>query len=239
MRMSYFPLAVALCVSCFGNAATARCADLSLVLAIDSSGRIDADEFALQNLGYAAAFQSHAVKRAIAATGVVDVAAVYWGDADFAFQTIPWYRLNSPQDADNFAELILSIPRRAIGDTDIGNGLNLAIDMLADPSRCSFRSIVNVSGDGQESVSAKRTIRIPLAVAHARAKEFGIIVNGLAIENETSGLTQYYVEKLISGPGSFVIGVKDFTTFGPAIEQKLTREISPSLSASLDLVPNP
>ena len=234
MKKAYVASVVVLCFSCFPDTVTATCADLSLVLAIDSSGSIDADEFILQNLGYAAAFKSRSVKRALAATGIVDVAAVYWADADFAFQIIPWYRLTSAHDADAFAALFVAIARPAIGDTDIGNGLSLAIDMIEEPNRCSFRKIVNVSGDGIESGSGKQNIYIPLFVARARAAELGIVVNGLAIENDVPELSEYYRDELISGPASFVIRIKDFSTFRVAIEQKLTREIGLALYSSLD-----
>jgi len=81
--------AIVLCLAATPNVAGAVCADLSLVLAIDSSGSIDAGEFALQTIGYAAAFESATVKRALGSAGIVDVAVVYWADSDVAFQTLP------------------------------------------------------------------------------------------------------------------------------------------------------
>ncbi len=228
---SRFAFVLAFCLA--SSPAIADCPDLSLVLAIDSSGSIDPGEYALQTLGYAAAFRSQSVKRALASTGVVDVAVVYWADADFAFQTLPWVRITSPQNADALAAMILASPRLVSGDTDIGNGLARAFDMLANHSRCSIRSIVNVSGDGQESGSPKRRARALLAVVRGRADELGVIVNALAIENEDPGLAQYYRDNLIAGPGAFVMQVRDFTDFGAAIEQKLVREISLTVTSSL------
>lgn len=207
---------------------------MSLVLAIDSSGSIDADEFILQNIGYAAAFESRSVKRALAAAGIVDVAAVYWADASFTSKIIPWHRLKTSQDADAFAALFMSVARPEIGDTDIGNGLSLAIDMIEEPYRCSFRNTINVSGDGVESGSGKKNVYISLIVARARAAKLGIVVNGLAIENDVPELSDYYREELISGQGSFVINIRDFSTFRIAIEQKLSREIGLSLYSSLE-----
>jgi Protein of unknown function (DUF1194) len=219
--------------------AIAECPDLSLVLAIDSSGSIDPGEYALQTLGYAAAFRSQGVKRALASAGKVDVAVVYWADADFTFQTLPWVRITSPRHADALAAQILSAPRLVSGDTDIGNGLALAIDMLAGRSRCGSRSIVNVSGDGPESGSPKRKPRTPLALARERADDLGVIVNALAIENEHAGLAQYYHDNLIAGPGAFVMQIRDFTDIGAAIEQKLVREISLTMTSSIAPVTRP
>ena len=121
------------------------------------------------------------------------------------------------------------------GDTDIGNGLDRAIDLLEEPGQCGLRLVVNVSGDGRESNSPRRGYLIPLALARARAAALDIVVNGLAIENDDKGLEQYYKDKLITGPGAFVMVVEDFTTFGVAIELKLQREIGLSFTSSLDL----
>ena len=162
---------------------SALCPDLFLVLAIDSSGSIDANEFAVQTLGYGAAFQNKAVQRAIASAGVVDVAAIYWADAEFSIQIIPWHRLRSALDADAFGAVLMTTQRRVVGDTDIGNGLYTAINMIEATRSCSRRAIINISGDGEESLSAKRKFHIPLVVARKRAAELGIIVNGLVIEN--------------------------------------------------------
>lgn len=235
MALDFRACAIAVSLACFPDFAIATCADLSLVLAIDSSGSVDPGEFAIQTVGYAAAFHSLGVKRALASAGVVDVAVVYWADADFSFQVVPWSRIASPQDADAFASKLQTVTRRVFGDTDIGNGLSAAIDMIEPTRSCSSRAIINVSGDGEESLSAKRKLQIPLAFARQRAADLGIIINGLVIENEVPELAQYYRDKVISGPGSFVMNIKDFSDFGTAIAEKLKKEISLSLVSSLDV----
>jgi hypothetical protein len=234
LRTAGSVFALAVCLGLSAQRAGAACVDVSLVLAIDSSGSIDDGEFILQTMGYAAAFQSREVQRALAAAGVVDVAVVYWADSDFGLVTIPWHRIASARDAEVFAARILSTPRRLWGDTDIGNGLSVALDLLEEPGRCAVRSIVNLSGDGRESLSAKRGVHIPLAVAHDRAARLGVVVNALAILNDDPGMEQYYRTRLISGPGAFVMAVADFTAFGAAIRQKLVREVGLQLSSSLE-----
>ena len=78
MRRFSLHLLLAAMISASPINAGARCADLALVLAIDSSGSIDADEFRLQVLGYAAAFSDPKVLRALREAGAVDVASVFW-----------------------------------------------------------------------------------------------------------------------------------------------------------------
>lgn len=214
--------------------ARATCSDLSLVLAVDDSSSIDADEYQLQIQGYSKAFADPAVQRAIAAVGRVDVAVVFWADSDFPFQILPWHSIRSAQDATALAAEILHTPRRIAGDTDLGAGLNAALDLLDRPDRCTARAVINVSGDGRASKGPGRAVQVPLPQARARAARLGVMVNGLAIVNAQPALAEYYRDNLITGIGSFVMSVSGFDTFGAAIQKKLIREIAPQLAASLE-----
>ena len=89
---------------------SAQCPDLALVLAVDSSGSIDAKEFDLQRAGYAAAFTDPQVLAALQSAGVVDVALVLWGDTEMPAQVFPWHRITTAADADLFAASVLSAP---------------------------------------------------------------------------------------------------------------------------------
>ena len=224
------------------NLTVASCPDLSLVLAIDSSGSIRADEFNLQKLGYSSAFSSPQVQRALASAGIVDVAVVFWGDADFGFETIPWHRIESAEDADALAVEILLAERQGFGDTNIGNGLQASLNLLDLPNRCTRRAVINVSGDGKNSSFSgarqrSKNPHVPLPAARAEAAQLGVTVNALAITNEEPALEEYFRENLIAGPDSFVMSVAGFDTFGIAIAQKLEREISGPLYALLGAVP--
>jgi hypothetical protein len=218
------------CTALWPNLPFAGCSDLSLVLAIDSSGSIELDEFELQLSGYAEAFSNPLVLRALSGAGVVDVAAVFWADADFTFETIPWHRIESVEDAKSFAAKFLGIRREGFGDTNIGAGVQSALNLLDLPHRCTRRAVIDVSGDGESSVVPSRVRRsgmpsVTLPIARAEAARFGVTVNALAITNEVSTLAEYYHDNLITGSDSFVMSVAGFDTFGVAIVQKLKREI--------------
>jgi hypothetical protein len=214
--------------------AKSRCADLSLVLAIDSSSSIDDDEFRMQVLGYAAAFTNPDVLRALRDAGTVDVATVFWADSGAPTQIIPWVRINGQEDVRRFADNFLIKRRDAFGDTDLGNGLMTALDLIDEPGRCSARAVVNVSGDGRATLGDRRKPLATVAEARARAEAMGVTVNALAIVNAEQGLAEYYRTQLITGPGAFVMEAQDFRAFGDSIVQKLEREIRPQLSASAD-----
>lgn len=215
--------------------ARAHCADLTLVLAIDSSSSIDETEFELQKQGYALALRDPAVLSALAAAGVVDIAAVFWADAEFSSTVLNVMRIEGPADARRFSDRILSVRRETFGDTDLGTGLMQALDLIDTAGRCSARAVVNVSGDGRASgISSRKGARpFPVGAARDRAEHEGVVVNGLAILNDEPGLAEYYREKVIVGPGSFVMTVADFHDFARAIAQKLDREIRPQVTASL------
>ncbi len=216
------------------TAAMADCADLSLVLAVDSSSSVDKDEFRMQATGYAAAFRDPTVLRALQEAGTVDVAAVFWADAATPPVVIPWHRLTGAEDAAALADSFLSVQRGVFGDTDIGRGLMDALDLLDAPGRCSARALVNLSGDGRASNASRRAHSVSVAAARERAEAMGVTINALAILNAEPSLAEYYQNQLITGPGSFVVEAEDFSAFGAAIIRKLDREIRPQLSAAVE-----
>ena len=70
------------------------------------------------------------------------------------------------------------------------------------------------------------------------AVKAGITINGLTIINDhpvswtyahvqpPGGLPNYYRDNVTGGPGSFVLEVHDFATFGEAMTRKLVNEIA-------------
>jgi Protein of unknown function (DUF1194) len=219
-------------------AAQAQCADLALVLAVDSSGSIDAADYALQRQGYAMAFADPTVQAALQSAGTVDVALVLWGDSELSPQVFGWQRIRKPDDAAQVAATLLYAPRNVTGNTGIGRGVSVALDLLAAPGNCALRKVINVSGDGVETLSPHPRNHVPLATARARAAEMGVMINALAITRQHPDLAEWYTTHLITGTGSFVIAVDDFSGFGDAIIRKLGREIAPPQLAT-SLAPPP
>ncbi|MCU0905259.1 MAG: DUF1194 domain-containing protein [Tabrizicola sp.] len=215
------------------SGAHSRCADLALVLAIDASGSIDAREFDLQQKGYAAAFRDVRVLEALDSAGIVDVAVVLWGDAEMAVQVLDWQRITGPDAAGDLGESIRRMTRQVTGDTGIGRGLSVALDLIEQRQGCAARQIVNVSGDGRESFGAVSRNHVPLEAARARAEAVGVTVNGLAITDSAADLADYYRDNVITGPDAFVMSAASFHAFGEAITRKLAREIALPVLAGL------
>lgn len=201
------------------------CADVALVLSIDASGSIDDREFLLQQNGYAAAFRDPLVQVALDAAGVVDVAAVIWGDSDFAPQIIPFHRIEGASDAARFGDRLGSIPRRTTGNTGLGSGLDHALNLLDDPSVCAARKIIDVSGDGRQVYFRGRLGMVTPVHARKRAEAMGVTINALAILSDEPELEAYFRKSVVTGAGAFVARAEGFHDFADILIEKLVREL--------------
>jgi Ca-activated chloride channel homolog len=204
--------------------AVAECADLALVLAIDASGSIDSQEFALQTAGYAAAFADPQVLSALDQAGRVDVATILWADSEMPQQVWPWVRVESAADARGLSVILAGLDRQISGNTGIGNGLAAALDLLE--GSCAARTVINVSGDGPQSHSPTARQFLPVAAARARANAMGVTINALAIRDVEFSTDAWFEDHVITGPGAFVVSVDGFGTFAAGIARKLAREIA-------------
>jgi hypothetical protein len=219
-------VAMTLILMC-STAKAMQCADLALVLAMDASGSVDDGEFALQMEATASAIRSPEVVAAMAAAGTVAIAGVIWGDTAFGVQLLPWGVITHASDAERFADEIAAQNRLVGGNTDLGAGVWAALDLLDDPGRCAVRRIVNVSGDGRESVYPRRRHAVSIMAARNRAKAMDVTINGLALTTGDPKLAEYYETNVVAGPNAFVMEVDDASTFAEAIQRKLLREIEP------------
>jgi len=126
--------------------------------------------------------------------------------------------------AESFALILDSLPRIITGNTDMGNGISAALDLLDDPRNCATYRVIDLSGDGRESIMT-RSSAISLRQAKARADETGVIINGLAVSTNDPYLADYYLNHVIQGSGSFMIEVRSYGAFEQAMIQKLLREV--------------
>jgi len=131
-----------------------------------------------------------------------------------------------------FGDRLLESPRSFADRTSISGGIDAAVGELARAPFSADRRTIDVSGDGTNNAGRD------IGQARDEALALGITINGLAILSETplpwnpehtnpaGGLTKYYRDNVIGGPGSFVIEAKDFSSFGQAIIKKMIAEIA-------------
>jgi hypothetical protein len=208
----------------FLAAASARAAtvDLALVMAVDVSESVDADEYELQHEGIARAFESPPVLAAIngGSNGAVDVLVLEWSDRDKQVVTVDWTRVSDKASAAAFAAKVRASQRSSNGLTAIGDALLAAQAAFLNLPDRAARRVVDLSGDGIANIGPPpQQVRDELVAA-------GITVNGLAILKTEPWLDGYYDQNVVGGPGGFLVQVDDFASFAAAMQQKLLAEIA-------------
>lgn len=200
-------------------------ADLELVLAVDASGSVDDREYALQLKGIAQSFRDATVRRAIRSGPLKSIAVnlLVWAEPQVPKDTTGWFLIASDEDAERFAAVVEIFPRRQSGATAIGEGIASALRAIDANDIDAARTVVDVSGDGRESVAREFTVLVDQA--RAMALSHGVVINGLAIQNEVGDLADYYRRYVQAGPESFVMAAKDYEDFAAAMRLKLLREI--------------
>jgi hypothetical protein len=216
--------------------------DVALVLVSDVSRSIDDSEFALEKQGYAAAFTSQAVLNAIqgGANGAIGVAYVEFASSFEVRTVLDWTVIRDKASAQAFADKLAAAPRSFWGRTAISSGVDRGVQLLAESGLNTPRRVIDVCGDGTNNAGRE------VSEARDDALKAGITINGLTIINDhpvswtfahvqpPGGLPNYYRENVTGGPGSFVLEVHDFHSFGEAMTRKLVTEIA-SRAVSSDL----
>jgi hypothetical protein len=213
--------------------------DVALVLVTDVSRSIDDSEFKLEKDGYTSAFTSQKVLDAIRGgpTGKIAVAYVEFASSFEVRTVLDWTVIQDKASAQAFVDRLVAAPRSFWGRTAIGAGIDQGVQLLAESGVNATRHVIDVCGDGTNNAGREIT------EARDDAVKAGITINGLAIINDhpvswtfahvqpPGGLANYYRANVTGGPGSFVLEVHDFSTFGEAMTRKLVDEIAVGPSA--------
>jgi hypothetical protein len=197
--------------------------DLALVLAVDASGSVDDRRFALQQRGYADAFRSPKVLAAIrsGAAQAIAVTMVQWTGPAMQIQVIGWTIVRDAASAEDFAAAVDATPRRLHGGgTSISGAIDFARLLLIQAPYAAVRRVIDVSGDGANNRGR------PAEHARDDAVRDNIGINGLPILALEPYLDRYYYDRVIGGPGAFMIPAESYDTFSEAILKKLIMEIA-------------
>jgi hypothetical protein len=204
--------------------------DLELVLAVDISYSMDADELRLQRDGYISAITSRQVLDAIreGPHGRIAVAYVEWAGANQQSTIIDWQIIDGPASAQEFADMLAETPPNRAYRTSISGALTYSAKLFGLSPYQGERRVIDISGDGPNNQGTAVTSARDQVVAQ------GIRINGLPLILKTpnsfsldvQSLEDYYRDCVIGGPGAFVIAVKDKGRFADAIRTKLVLEIA-------------
>lgn len=231
-------LAAALFVAFGLPPAKAQTVDLLLVLCVDASGSIDAEEFRFQREGYAAAIRDPRIVRAMTSGPNRSSALVFveWGTPGGAMTAIDWGRVHDQASADAYAERVLAAPRSPQSYNALGDAINHAMGLIRTAPFRGERAVIDVSGDGPDNRSL-----VPAPLARDEAVRAGITINALAVVKEGSSVAERgerlvasYQRDVIGGPGAFVVIARDYPDFAQAIFNKMIREVAgePAIQAA-------
>jgi hypothetical protein len=204
--------------------------DVELFLAVDVSRSMTSDELDIQRLGYAEALTSPDVIDAIqnGLLGRIAVTYVEWAGEHAQRVVIPWQILSNSEQAQAIADTIVTTQFPGMRRTSISGALAYAADSFDENGFAGLRRVIDVSGDGPNNQGS------PVVAARDAALARGITINGLPLMtvdmlSEFWGIPDldvYYTRCVIGGPGAFVIPVRDWDEFAPAVKRKLVLEIS-------------
>lgn len=204
--------------------------DVALVLAVDASGSITADEFLLQKEGIVAALTEPRTLAAIRSgvVGRIAVAYVEWGSPAAPATVVDWSLVGNADEARLFAAALLAAPRSRQSYNAIGDAIDHSATLL-DACPCEpTRRVIDISGDNRDM----RGLR-PAPAARDAAVAAGIVVNALAVVEDSRRapdgrpwLVAYFESDVIGGPGAFVEAAENRADFVRAMRRKIVREIS-------------
>lgn len=207
--------------------------DLELVLAVDVSRSMDADEQALQRQGYVAALRHPDVLAAIQSGPMGRIALAYfeWSGIDSQTVVVPWSLIDGAESADVVASRI--VPGEVIGryGTSISGSLAFAAALFDDNGYRGTRRTIDISGDGPNNMGPT------VLGVRDRVVARGITINGLAITLkpprsgnssafDIDNLDAYYRDCVMGGEGAFTLAVSHVDQFEVAIRRKLVTEIA-------------
>ncbi|MEM9781057.1 MAG: DUF1194 domain-containing protein [Pseudomonadota bacterium] len=226
--------ALAMALAALPMPATAEPVDLELVLMADASRSIDDTEIRFQRQGYARAIVSKEVLDAIRFTGRGRIALTYveWGDADSQDVVVPWTVVEDEEDAEAFAAALMAPPRRVRSSNAIGAALLFGQALIDGNDLQGTRRVIDFSADSANSYSGP-----PIHVARDAVLAKGTTINGLAVlcRGCATGrpvdydLESAFRDRIVGGPGHFVVTADSDASFARAVRRKLVLEISGTL----------
>ncbi|MBN1567196.1 MAG: DUF1194 domain-containing protein [Acidobacteria bacterium] len=215
--------------------------DLELILAADVSGSVDGTDFALQRAGFEGAFRSAGVISAIENGTIGSIAVTLWDFANTISVAVPWTVVSDGTTSNAFADLIAAAPRDITSGNDWqSNLINEALDALMQNEYDGTRRVLDIASEGAQDIDGCTYNNVNCVTVQNARDAFlaggGSAINAIWLNDrdffglDASDLInafEYGTLNVIGGFGSFQVFADDFNAFGPAIEAKIIREITP------------
>ena len=239
LSIPYIAMTAALLFAFAAEPAASRSAglevDVALVLAGDASASMTPGDLQVQRGGFVAAFRHPDLLRAIrsGAMGRIAVTYVEWASSDEHWKVVPWMVIDNARSARAFADRLAAAPPVKGTETSISFGLLFAAGQFETSGVQATRAVIDVSGDGPNSVGPLISSVRDFVVAK------GVTINGLPMASLQSDegayvfgprdgidLRSYYQDCVIGGPGAFIVPVAEPSQLVGAVQRKLLLEIA-------------
>lgn len=205
----------------------------ALSLGLDVSSSVDAVEYALQLDGVIAALTSERVQDILFAQpdAPIRLHVFEWSGPVNQTVIVPWTTLENPTALAQVTTFLRGHQRGVEAPTtSIGDAILSGYEYLEQQPDCWSRTL-DLSGDGETNLGI-----LPEDIGDDQ-RPADVIVNGLVIESDQlrgddnpraalQALSQYYLTKVIRGPGAFVEIAHGYEDYAAAMERKLIRELS-------------
>ena len=194
---------------------------LALVLALDVSSSVDAEEYVLQRDGLAAALDDASIREAILdGEGHVAAAIYEWSGRRQSAIISPWLTLGQDADIDELIRRLQSTPRsHSRFPTALGYALGFGATLLEQGPECD-RRVIDVSGDGKNNDGFSPQL------AYRNYPFRNVTVNGLAVLGGTPNVVEYFQREVRFGFGAFVETSDGYQGYREAMTRKLFRELN-------------
>ena len=211
--------------------ASAECRQ-ALALGLDVSGSVDADEYALQLGGLAAALDSGEVRAVLLDLPELPVhlTVFEWSGPGSRRLLVGWTAIDGAEALGRVTGALRATARvPSDPSTAIGEAMLYGAGLLAERPECP-RWTLDLSGDGRSN-AVPRPANVKAMEAMAR-----VTVNALAVgvdspvhgdirQAEIAALSAYFEAEVIHGPGAFVETALGYADFEDAMRRKLLREL--------------
>lgn len=213
-------------------AASGERVDVFLVLAVDVSGSIAAEERSFQRDAYREVLRDPEILQAIGIGAHRRIALSYmeWASGVVFDLVVPPRIVQTAADLDKVAQAIEHHDRPGphrtrTGSTALGGALQTAWTAMQQAPFRAERYVIDISGDGLANVGPwVGSVRDALVWQ-------GVTINGLPLlyrlyPPKQDMLLSYYRDCVIGGSGSFMMPVRERADFKKALKAKMILEIA-------------
>ena len=211
------------------QAQAAKSVDIAIVVSLDRSASIDAEEARAQIDGLVFTLRHSRFRDAVTVGwyGSIALSVVTWSSFGRHEVILPWTRIAGADDADAAAMILdLDYARQVVAQhgrqTDVAFAIEVGMEQLDTLPWEASKSVINVVSDGISNIGRLAWVDRDKALVR------GITVNGLIMANSSKDrkvLSRYFQREVIGGSTAFLQVSVSNDGFANAMLRKLLLEM--------------